>query len=164
MLLVTHKDVGDKWTFTRQERDCKLDSLAVPVLRVFSLVGDSTNLLIQLMEETELCAHAEVGHCQETELLEHEFPRKLDLQSCRRHEVLQSQRGNLHNIANIQTVDPLVLVQVAKYVLHVCVADLKRHSTAQTGIGFLLTDLDHCVWGDVAVSLGQTVVLFLQWD
>ena len=83
MLLVGHEYVADQRALTRKERDGKLYCLAVPILTVLSIELDSANRLVQLVKESELCTHAEVGHCQEAELLQDEFSRKLNLNRCR---------------------------------------------------------------------------------
>ena len=60
----------------------------MPVFRVFTLERDTMELLIKLVQESELCAHAEVRHGQEAHLLEYEFPSELNLNGSGAHEVL----------------------------------------------------------------------------
>ena len=124
VLLIAHQDMRDKGTFTGQERYSKLYSFAVPILAILPIELYPINGDVQLMQEPELSPHAEVGHCKEAELLQHELSRKLDLDSRRRHEILERKWCNLHDIADVQRVDPLVLVEVPEDILHVCLADV----------------------------------------
>lgn len=61
----------------------------MPVLAVFALVLDPSDCLIELMEESKLGSHAKIGHSKEAKFLKDELSRKLDLNGCRRHEVLK---------------------------------------------------------------------------
>jgi hypothetical protein len=110
----------------------------VPVLAVFALVPDSSDCLVELVEESKLSPHAKVGDSKEAKFLKDELSGKLDLNGCGGHEVLKGKRGYLHNVADVQAVDPFVLVQVAKDVLHVWVANVDSHTTAEPRVGFLL--------------------------
>ena len=119
MLLVAHEDVRHERALARQEGDGHLDGLAVPVLRVLALEALLLDDLLQLMQEAVLRAHAEVADRKEAHLLEEELARQLQLDRRLRQEVLQGERRYLHDVADIEAVDPLRLVQVAQNVLHV---------------------------------------------
>jgi len=85
----------------------------MPVLTVRSFVRHSLYYLILLVQKTELCPQAKVAHTQEANLLEHIFSCELNNGRVRWEEILKCQWRNLHNIAYIETVYPLVLIQVA---------------------------------------------------
>ena len=91
----------------------------MPILRVLSLEGLVLDLLLELVQESILCAHAEITDAEEAHFLEDEFTRELELEGRLAQEVLQSQRRDLHDVADVETVDPLRLIQVPKDVLHV---------------------------------------------
>eukprot|EP00354_Favella_ehrenbergii_P003012 CAMPEP_0170453494 /NCGR_PEP_ID=MMETSP0123-20130129/2059_1 /TAXON_ID=182087 /ORGANISM="Favella ehrenbergii, Strain Fehren 1" /LENGTH=129 /DNA_ID=CAMNT_0010715889 /DNA_START=3398 /DNA_END=3786 /DNA_ORIENTATION=- len=120
----------------------------VPVLAVFTLERHPADRLVELMQKAELCAHTEVGDGQEAQLFEHELARQLNLNRCGREEVLQGERSNLHDVANVERVDPLVLVQVSQDVLHVCVAHLQGHAAAQSRVSLRLRRLDDVGGGE----------------
>ena len=69
MLFITHEDVRDQGTLARQERDGQLDCFSVPILGVSPLEFDAADGLIELVEEAEFGAHAEVGDREEADLL-----------------------------------------------------------------------------------------------
>ena len=74
------------------------------------------------MEESELCPKTKVAHTKKAHLLEYVLSSQLNDRRIRTEKVLHCKRGNLHDITNVKTKDPLVLVQVAKYIFHVCVS------------------------------------------
>ena len=78
MFFVRHKNVADKWTLRRQERNSKLNSFSMPILAVFALIRDTLNHFVLLVEETELSAEAEVAHAKEAHLFEHVLAGELD--------------------------------------------------------------------------------------
>lgn len=82
VLLVTHQYVRHQWALAWQERNRKFHSLAMPVFTIFPIELDSTNGFIELVEKSELRAHAKVGHSKEAQLFKNELPRQLDL-DCR---------------------------------------------------------------------------------
>ena len=45
---------------------------------------------------------------------------------------MQGQRCDLHDVADVERVDPLVLVQIAQDVFHIGVAHLQTQTAAQT--------------------------------
>jgi hypothetical protein len=85
----------------------------VPVLGVLALKALLLDDLFQLVQESVLRAHTEVADGEEAHLFEEELARKLQLDSRLRQEVLQGERRYLHDIANVETIYPLRLVQVA---------------------------------------------------
>ena len=54
-----------------------------------------------------------------TYLLEDILAGQFELDRGHRHEVLHSQRRDLHDVPDVQAIDPLRLVQIAQQVLHV---------------------------------------------
>lgn len=56
----------------------------------------------------------------------------------------------MHNVANIQRVDPLVLIEVPKDVLHISVTHLEGHATAQA-----LSSLRLACFSDVGGSVDR---------
>ena len=91
----------------------------MPVFRILAFEGLILDLLFQLMEESILSSHTEVAHSQEAHLFENELPWKFKLDSCVTQKVLKSQRRDLHDVSDVQAIDPLALVKVTKDVLHV---------------------------------------------
>lgn len=83
VFLVAHQDVRHQRALARQKRNRKLNGLSVPVLAVLSLIFYTANRFVKLMQEPELCAHAEVGDSKETKLFKDEFAGKLNLDGCR---------------------------------------------------------------------------------
>ena len=79
MLLVAHQDMGNKRALTRQEWNGHLNCFTVPVLRVFSLKCLVLNLFFKLVQEPIFRAHAKVTDGKETQFLQHEFSRELEL-------------------------------------------------------------------------------------
>lgn len=126
MLLVAHEYVRHERALARQKRNGHLDGLTVPVLRVLALEALLLDNFLQLMQEAVLRSHAEVADGQEAHLFEEELARKLQLYCRLRQEVLQRERRYLHDVADVETVDPLRLVQVAQDVLHVARATVVR--------------------------------------
>ena len=118
----------------------------MPVLRVLALERNAANRLIQLVQEAELGAHAKVADGKETELLEDEFARELDLNGRARQEVLEGERRNLHDVADVEGIYPLVLVEVAQDVLHVGVAYCEVQPAPQPRVCLLLARLCDLVW------------------
>ena len=119
VLLVAHEDVWDKGTLARQERYSHLDRLSMPVLGVFAVEVLILNLFLKLVEEPVLGAHTEVTYSKEAHLFKDKFSWQLKLYSRLTQEVLKRQRWNLHDIADIKTIYPLTLIQIAQYVFHI---------------------------------------------
>lgn len=77
------------------------------------------NLFLKLMQKSVLGTHTEVTHGQKAHFLQDELAGKLQLEGGMAQKILQSQRRNLHDVTDVETVDPLALVQVAEDVLHI---------------------------------------------
>jgi hypothetical protein len=71
------------------------------------------------VEESVLRSHAEVTDRQETHFLQHEFPRQFELNGRMTQEVLEGQRRDLHDVTDIETIDPFTLVKVPEDVFHI---------------------------------------------
>ena len=72
-----------------------------------------------LEQEAHLRTHAEVGHRQYAELAEKRVPAQFDLILVLLEELLHRYRLDLHDVADVQIVDPLVLVEEAEHTAHV---------------------------------------------
>ena len=166
MLFITHEDVRDQRTLAWQERDGQLDRLSVPILGVSPLEFHATDRLIELVKEAELGAHAEVRDREEAELFEDELSRKLDLNCGGREEVLEGQWCDLHNIAYVKGVNPLILVEVAQDVFHVGVAHLEAHAATEACVCLCLSSFRDVHRGEdrglARVEALQTVMVFGQ--
>ena len=119
MFLITHEYMRNQWTFTWKKCDGHFHSFSMPVFRVFSLESLILNFLLQLVQESVLCAHTEITDGEETHLFQDEFSRELKLKGCVTEEILKSQRRDLHDVAYVEAVDPFALIQISKDVLHV---------------------------------------------
>lgn len=96
------------------------------------------DLFIELVEESVFRAHAEIAHCEEAQLFEYKLASQLNLDRRAAHEVLQRQGRYLHDVANIETVDPFVLVEVAEDIFHVGVAHFEFQATSESPTALLL--------------------------
>lgn len=77
-------------------------------------------LLSALQDESHLGGDTEVGHAQEGDLLEEGLSRQLALVAgLREHVGLEAHWLQLHDVADVEGVDPLVLVKKAKHGVHV---------------------------------------------
>jgi len=122
MLLVGEKDVVQKRTLTGKEGTCNFKSFCMPKfadLLTFFLNFWFVVLSSRLQQETHFSAHAEIGNCQDGELVEEGVPAQLYFILVLLEELLHRDWLDLHDIAYIQIVDPLVLVKEAKYTPHV---------------------------------------------
>jgi hypothetical protein len=88
-------------------------------LRVSPGVDVFSEHLLQLMEESKLCAHAKVRNSEEAKLFEDVFSGEFELDGGDGHKVLHGERCNLHDVAYIEAEYPLALVQVSEEVPHV---------------------------------------------
>ena len=79
----------------------------MPIFGVLALKALLLYDFLQLMQEAVLCAHAEIADGEEAHLFEQELTRKLQLDGRLRQEVLQGERRYLHDVANVEAVDPL---------------------------------------------------------
>ena len=154
MLFITHQYVRYQRTFTRQKGDSHFHCFSMPVLWIFTIKKLVLNLFFQLMEEPVLSAHAKVTNCKETHLLKNKFSWKFQLYCCLTQEVLQSQWWNLHNIANVETVYPLTLIQIAKNVLHVWNTTIvKSWSWLRSCVRVKWISVVHCCHGWCYITL-----------
>ena len=72
-----------------------------------------------LNDEAHLGGDTEVRDDQKLKFLEEGLTRKLVLITVRLHEVLHSNRLDLHDVADVKVKDPFILVQEAKNCSHV---------------------------------------------
>ena len=117
----------------------------MPVLAILSLILDTANRFVKLMQKPELCAHTEVGDSKETKFFKDKFTGELNLDGSRRQKVLEGQWRYLHYVADVETVNPFVLVQVPKDVLHVGVANVYSHAATKPLIRLFLSNLNQVV-------------------
>lgn len=96
----------------------------MPKLRVFPCEGDSLNNFILLVQKSELCAQAKITNTKETNLFQNVLPGQFDRNSIWTQKILQSQWSHLHYITYIQAINPFVLVQIAKNVFHIRIANI----------------------------------------
>lgn len=116
----------------------------MPKFAVLPRKTDALNDFILLVEESELCAETEVAHTEEADLLEHVFAGQLHRERIRRQEVLECEWRYLHNVSDVQAVDPLVLIQIAEDVFHIRVTNIEvKVSRANPGIGLFLSHLNY---------------------
>ena len=126
VLFITHQNVRDEWAFTRKERYGHLNGFSVPVLRVFPFESLFLNFFLQLVQESIFCAHAEVAHGKEAHFFKDKFTWKFQLYWRLTQEILQCQWWNLHDISDVQTVNPFTLVQIAKNVFHIWITTIVK--------------------------------------
>ena len=128
VFVVTHKNVIYKWTFTRQKRNPNLKRL--PVIKLtfsFHLPLINTRIILHLHQKPQLSRHTKIRNRQKANLLQHQLPRNLILTVSRVIHILQSQGRNLHYISNVQTPNPVTLVQVPQHISHVTLFKLSRN-------------------------------------
>ena len=92
----------------------------MPVLRL-SLLEDGvvTRVFLHLQDEPYLRWVTEVGHSQQTHLLDEWVPRQLQFVPALLQQVLQRHWLQLHDTPDTQSLSPLPLVQVTQYVFHI---------------------------------------------
>ena len=128
VFVVTHENMIYKRTFTWQKRDTNLKCL--PMIKLtFSLHLPliNTRIILHLHQKPELSRHTEIGNRQKANLLQHQLSRNLILTMSRVIHILQSQRRNLHYVSNVQTPNPVTLVQVPQHISHVTLFKLSRN-------------------------------------
>lgn len=119
----------DEWAFTWKKSYSHLNSFSVPVFRVFPFESLFLNFFLQLMQESIFRAHAEVADGKEAHFFKDEFTWKFQLYWCLTQEILQCQRWYLHNISNVQAVDPFTLVQIAQNIFHIWISTIIEFRT-----------------------------------
>lgn len=142
MLLIACENVRHEWTLAWKEADRNIQGLCVPKF-TFSLAYLWVDLRLlwhivwlthwvrlKLEQEAKLCWHAKVGHRQERDLYWFMLPQNIYLfkyrVTCELHlnwgvgiEVMNSHRGNLHDVANVQKIQPLALIQISQKGFHI---------------------------------------------
>ena len=73
----------------------------------------------RLKQESHLSAHAEVWHNQNWEFSEERVSAELHLVICLLKKVFHADRLDLHNIADVEVINPLILIQKPKHTTHV---------------------------------------------
>ena len=96
----------------------------MPILRLFGLlfyveVFDLLDLFFELDDESYLCGNAEVAHSQEAYCLEEGKSVQFLLISANGYKILKLKRGDLHDVSNIERLNPLRLIKETKNVSHI---------------------------------------------
>lgn len=119
MLLVAQQDVLKEWALTREEGAGDLETLRVPIFTlVLAFLLDRVLVVLasRVQQEPHLRAHAEVAHSEDAQFLEEGVARKLGLVARLLQEVgLHGDRADLHDVPNVQVLNPLVLIQKAQH-------------------------------------------------
>lgn len=105
-----------------QERTCDVQRFDVPVLllQLSFLLGLWLHQSLPLLDdETHLCGHAEVRDDEQLKLFQEGLARQLQFIARRLHEVSHSYWLDLHDVADVQIEDPLILVQKAEHSPHI---------------------------------------------
>ena len=121
----------------------------MPQLRLLSLLRDRkalelTNLVFQLDDETDFCWGAEIPHNQERDDLQEAVSRQEVFVLSDLWQLLKSHRGYLHDVADVQILNPFSLVEESKNVpevdrlLRLDVFFLASSLARLTLLGFLL--------------------------
>ena len=76
-------------------------------------------VVFRVRQKSQLRGHAEVGHGEVADLFQDGIATQLQINLLRRVQVVDSQRRDLHDVADIEQVQPLTLIQVAEEHLHV---------------------------------------------
>ena len=73
-----------------------------------------------MQQKSHLCRHTEIANNKDAKFLEKSVTSKFKLVSLLVQKVLaHRQRTNLHYVADVQTLDPFILVQKAQNTAHV---------------------------------------------
>lgn len=92
----------------------------MPKLRLsFDLLHVDIEFLFAVDHESELGGDTEKWNCQERNLLKHAIPGELHIDLLFTVEIMNGQWRDLHNIAYVQQMQPLRLIQVSKQYFHV---------------------------------------------
>jgi len=120
MLLVTGQNVGDQWALTGQKRTSYFERLGVPKLALLlDLRRVDHELLFRRNQKAQFRRHAEVANTQVADFLQNRVARQFHINTHSSVEVVDRQRRDLHDVADIQQEQPLRLVQIAQQHLHV---------------------------------------------
>ena len=119
VLLIRHQNVTHEGTLRGQKRNRQLHGFPVPILTVLPLVADTFDHIVLLVQEPELSAQTKIAHAEEADLLKNVLSGQLHCDARSGEEVLKCKRRHLHNIADVQTVDPFVLIQVTQDIFHI---------------------------------------------
>lgn len=123
MLLVAQHDVLQQWALTRQEGARNFQAFSMPKLTLhFALLLHFwlQVLAASVQQEPHFGRHAKVADDQDAELLEERIPGQLLLITRCLQEVLgQLKSSYLHDVADVQILNPFVLVQKSKHTPHV---------------------------------------------
>lgn len=120
VLLVALVDVGDQRALTWQEGAADLESLPMPVLALrLHLNRVDVGIVPHVDQESQFGRHAEVRDREEADLLYDRVPSELDLDAGGRVQVVDGQRGDLHDVPDVEQVHPLALIQVSEEDAHI---------------------------------------------
>ena len=113
----------------------------MPVFRLcFDLHRVYVRIISHVYQEAQLGADAEIRHGKEADLLNDRVACQLDLDTCVRMQVVNRHRRNLHDVANVEQVHPLRLVEVAEENAHVDGIQAKFEAFFGTQVLLLLHD------------------------
>ena len=76
-------------------------------------------IVLGIGKKPQLRGHTEVRNCEVADLFQDGIATQLQVNLLRRVQVVDRQRRDLHDIANIEQVQPLALVEVSKENFHV---------------------------------------------
>lgn len=122
MLLVVGYYVSYERTFTREESGRSFQRLSMPHLRLLLLpplfflkLSLPRTLILSIkilliIQKPQLRSNTEIRHSQQNNLGKHSIPRKLMRVIQMQIHFLMSQRLQMHDIANVQVEDPVVLL------------------------------------------------------
>ena len=112
MLLVAEQDVVQQGAVRGQERAGHFERLCVPELRLVGLrrnieLLEAAYLFLELDDEADLSADAEVADAEEADRLKKSEAVKFLLVTPQRRQILQLHRSDLHDVADIEGKNPL---------------------------------------------------------
>ena len=76
-------------------------------------------MVFRVGQKSQLRGHAEVGHGEVADLFQNGIATQLQVNLLRRVQVVDGQWRDLHDVADVEQVQPLTLIQVAEEHLHV---------------------------------------------
>jgi hypothetical protein len=82
----------------------------VPVLTILTQVANAFDDFVLLVQKSKFCAETKVAYTEETYFFKDVLSGQLNNKSIWWKKVLERQGGNLHDVADVETVNPFVLV------------------------------------------------------
>lgn len=120
--------MSDERALAWQETTRDLERLPVPKLALCLHVGwleaglregRLTATVLRCSKEAQFRGHAEVGDGKVAYFLQDRVSTELEVDLLRRVQVMDRKRRDLHDVANVEEVEPLALVQIAEQYLHI---------------------------------------------